>query len=83
MKFLCQECEHKAICKFEDTYRRVLDNLQMKIDAPFTLELKCPYFTVKPALYLNTLDYNTTSTTGSTLNLANHKNIIEETHTSV
>ena len=83
MKFLCQDCEHKDICKFEDTYRKVLDNLRMKIDAPFTLELKCPYFTVKPALYLNTRDYITTSTTGSTLDLTNHKNTTEETHTLV
>lgn len=83
MKILCQECTHKDICKFEDKYRCILDNLSMKVDTPFTLALHCPYFDSKPTLYLNSRDYTTTSTTGSVLNISNAKNIIEETHTLV
>jgi hypothetical protein len=43
MKILCHNCRHKTVCRFEQSYRDTVDNLNEKIPTPFNLELKCPH----------------------------------------
>lgn len=70
MKILCHNCRHKTVCKFEQSYRETIDNLNEKIPTPFSLELKCPHHDGEThVLYRGTYDGLTTTSTACTESL--------------
>ena len=44
MEFLCKNCQHCDVCRFKKDYEKTMDDLNVKIPTPFSIELKCPHY---------------------------------------
>ncbi len=40
----CADCQHRNICKYKDEYEKVLNELNIKVSAPFKLVLTCDHY---------------------------------------
>ena len=63
MEFLCKNCQHCDVCRFKKDYEKTMDNLNVKIPTPFSIELKCPHYKTP---YHNLYANSWTTITGST-----------------
>ncbi len=47
MEFLCKNCQHEDVCRFKNSYEKTMNDLNVKIPTPFSIELKCPHYNVR------------------------------------
>ena len=45
MTILCETCTNNTICKYRDTYEKIVETMDIEIESPFYLTLNCPHFT--------------------------------------
>ena len=70
MKILCNDCEHAKVCRHRESYLQTIENLDMKIETPFSVTLDCPFHKTKDLSWQTINDYNAylTSTNNITTN---------------
>ena len=56
MKILCKTCTHDSVCKHRCNYKRTIEALDTKVEAPFIVTLECPFYNEDKTAYAYTLN---------------------------
>lgn len=48
----CNDCQHREICRYKESYDEIIRNIAVSVPEPFTLMLSCKYY-YTTSTYLN------------------------------
>lgn len=55
----CNDCQHREICRYKESYDEIIRNIAVSVPEPFTLTLSCKhYYTTSTYLNSQYRDFN-------------------------
>ena len=76
---LCTDCNHKDICKHQDEYNKLLNEINVNVSEPFTLRLGCKHY-YSTTTYLGSIGYYDEYSNSSSSTVANLDKFLYKPH---